>query len=168
MVKTASSQSQKVQKIFGGDHGIRKFTLMRDHLARSGDLSGDFQGSSEKSQPLDKTKDDAEAQRIFVDRRGFHSASRRTKRFIGVHEVHNINEKPRDGKNVIWWRNHKIWCGIRKASQRKEKPQWAIEKPKLNNARKLRGIYFIDPDDGEFKDKRTERVGISSGSRCAL
>ncbi len=26
-----------------------------------------------------------------------------------------------------------------------------IEKPKLDNARKLRGIYFIDPDDEEFK-----------------
>ena len=38
------------------------------------------------------------------------------------------------------------------ASKRKEKQKWAIEKPKLDNARKLRGIYYIDPDDGEFKD----------------
>ena len=38
------------------------------------------------------------------------------------------------------------------ASKRKEKQKWAIEKPKLDNARKLRGIYFIDADDGEFKD----------------
>ena len=30
--------------------------------------------------------------------------------------------------------------------------QWAIDKPKLENARKLRGIYFIDPDDVEFKE----------------
>ena len=28
----------------------------------------------------------------------------------------------------------------------------AIEKPSLDNAGKLRGIYFIDPDGGEFKD----------------
>ena len=27
-----------------------------------------------------------------------------------------------------------------------------IEKPKLDNARKLRGIYFTDPDDNEFKE----------------
>ena len=27
-----------------------------------------------------------------------------------------------------------------------------FEKPKLDNARKLRGIYFIDLDDMEFKD----------------
>ena len=26
------------------------------------------------------------------------------------------------------------------------------KKPKLDNARRLRGIYFIDPDDEEFKD----------------
>ena len=38
------------------------------------------------------------------------------------------------------------------ASKRKEKQQWAIEKPKLDNARRLRGIYFIDPKDEEFKD----------------
>ena len=28
----------------------------------------------------------------------------------------------------------------------------AIEKPKLDNARRLRGIYFIDPVDKEFKE----------------
>ena len=33
----------------------------------------------------------------------------------------------------------------------KEKQKWSIEKPKLDNARKLRGIYFIDPEDQEFK-----------------
>ena len=38
------------------------------------------------------------------------------------------------------------------ASKRKEKQKWAIEKPKLDNARRLRGIDLIDPDDGEFKD----------------
>ena len=34
-----------------------------------------------------------------------------------------------------------------KAAQRKEKQQWIVDKPKLDNTRKLRGIYFIDPDD---------------------
>ena len=33
-----------------------------------------------------------------------------------------------------------------------EKHKWAIEKPKLDNARRLRGIYFIDPADMEFKE----------------
>ena len=38
------------------------------------------------------------------------------------------------------------------ASKHKEKQKWAIEKPKLDNARSLRGIYFIDLDVEEFKD----------------
>ena len=38
------------------------------------------------------------------------------------------------------------------ASKRREKRTWAIEKPKLDNARTLRGIYFIDPAGEEFKE----------------
>ena len=38
------------------------------------------------------------------------------------------------------------------AAQRKEKQQGAIEKAKLDDARKLRGISSIDPDDGAFKE----------------
>ena len=34
----------------------------------------------------------------------------------------------------------------------REKHKWAIEKPKLDNARRLRGIYFFDPEDKEFKE----------------
>ena len=38
---------------------------MRDQLARSEDLRGDFEESSEKSQATDETKDDAEARNDF-------------------------------------------------------------------------------------------------------
>ena len=31
------------------------------------------------------------------------------------------------------------------------KQKWAIEKPKLDNARQLRGIFFFEPEDEEFK-----------------
>ena len=34
----------------------------------------------------------------------------------------------------------------------KEKQNWASEKPKLENARRLRGIYFIEPEDNELKE----------------
>ena len=34
----------------------------------------------------------------------------------------------------------------------KEKHKWSNEQPKLDNARKLRGIYFIDPENKEFKE----------------
>ena len=44
------------------------------------------------------------------------------------------------------------WTRIGKAAQRREKQEWAIEKPKLEYARHLREIYSIDPSDEEYKD----------------
>ena len=41
-----------------------------------------------------------------------------------------------------------------KAAQQKETQRWADEKPKLDLARKLRGTYYIDPDDMEFKNTK--------------
>ena len=41
---------------------------------------------------------------------------------------------------------------MRRNAEPKEEQKWSIEKPKLNNARRLRGIYFIDPEDVEFKE----------------
>ena len=34
----------------------------------------------------------------------------------------------------------------------KERQKWSNEKPQLDNARRLRVIYFIDPEDKEFKE----------------
>ena len=34
----------------------------------------------------------------------------------------------------------------------KEKQKWSNEKPKVDNARRLRGIYVIDFEDKEFKE----------------
>ena len=39
-----------------------------------------------------------------------------------------------------------------KNAKLKEKQKWSNEKLHLGNARKLRGIYFIDPEDKEFKE----------------
>ena len=39
-----------------------------------------------------------------------------------------------------------------KHARLKEKQKWSNEKLHLENARKLRGIYFIDPEDKEFKE----------------
>ena len=41
---------------------------------------------------------------------------------------------------------------MRKHVMLKEKQKWSNEKFHLENARKLRGIYFIDPEDTEFKE----------------
>ena len=39
-----------------------------------------------------------------------------------------------------------------KHAKLKEKQKWSNEKLHLENARKLRGIYFIDAEDKEFKE----------------
>ena len=45
-----------------------------------------------------------------------------------------------------------LWTKLGINAQMKERQKWSHEKPKLDNGRKLRGIYFIDPEDKEFKE----------------
>ena len=40
---------------------------------------------------------------------------------------------------------------VKGSSTKKEKQEWTIEKPKLENVRRLRCIYF-NPDDAEFRE----------------
>ena len=64
-----------------------------------------------------------------------------------------------------------LWEKMRKNAKLKEKQKWSHEKPKLENARKLRGIYFIDLEDKEFKEtikNGSQEIGNTSGSRYAL
>ena len=45
-----------------------------------------------------------------------------------------------------------LWKSMGKHAKLKEKQKWSNEKIHLENARYLRGIYFIDPEDKEFKE----------------
>ena len=45
-----------------------------------------------------------------------------------------------------------LWKSMGKNAKLKEKQKWSEEKLHLENERKLRGIYFIDPEDTEFKE----------------
>ena len=45
-----------------------------------------------------------------------------------------------------------LWMKLARNAKLREKQKWAIEKPKLDNAGRLRGIYFIDNEDKEFKE----------------
>ena len=45
-----------------------------------------------------------------------------------------------------------LWKSMVKHAKLKEKQKWSKEKFHLENARKLRGIFFIDPEDTEFKE----------------
>ena len=41
---------------------------------------------------------------------------------------------------------------IEKNAKLSEKQKWSVEKSNLDNARKVRGIYFIDTEDKDFKE----------------
>ena len=45
-----------------------------------------------------------------------------------------------------------LWTKLGRNAQLKERQKWSHEKPKQDNARKSRGIYFIDPEDKVFKE----------------
>ena len=45
-----------------------------------------------------------------------------------------------------------LWKSMGKHAKLKEKQKWSEEKIHLDNARKLRGIYFIENEDKEFKE----------------
>ena len=45
-----------------------------------------------------------------------------------------------------------LWTKLGRNAQLKEKQKWSHEKLHLENTRKLRGIYFIDQEDKEFKE----------------
>ena len=76
-----------------------------------------------------------------------------------------LEEKPPDGKmwsGVRLTRKHltsrpdhlwpELWIKLGRNAKLKEKQKWSNEKPKLDNGRRLRGIYFIDLEDKEFKE----------------
>ena len=76
-----------------------------------------------------------------------------------------LEEKPPDG--FLWSRGRltrkqltsrtdycwpEFWIKLGRNAKLKERQKWSHEKRKLDNARRLRGIYFIDPEDKEFKE----------------
>ena len=64
-----------------------------------------------------------------------------------------------------------LWIKLDVNAELKERHKWSDEEPTLDNARQLRGIYFIDPEDEEFKESHQEssqEIGNANGSRYAL
>ena len=95
-----------------------------------------------------------------------------------------LEEKPPDGymwsgvrltrKQLASRPDHlwpELWGKTGKNAKLKEKQKWSNEKLHLKNARKLRGIHFIDPEDMEFKEtieNARKKVGNISRSCYAL
>ena len=50
----------------------------------------------------------------------------------------------------------------------KERQKWSDEKPKFDNARRLRGICFIDAEDKDVKETISQEIGNAHGSCYAL
>ena len=85
--------------------------------------------------------------------------------WTGFSQFTLLEEKPPDGKmwsgerltkrqatprpDRLW---PELWKSMGKHAKLKEKQKRSDEKLHLENARKLRGIYFIDPEDKEFKE----------------
>ena len=85
--------------------------------------------------------------------------------WTGFTEFILLEEKPPDGymwsgrrltRKQLTSRPDHLWPEIcdkmGKNAKLKEKQKWSHEKLHLENARKLRGIYFVDPVDKEFKE----------------
>ena len=97
-----------------------------------------------------------------------------------------LNERPPDGKTWSGERLTKkqttsrpdnvwpdMWKHMSDASKRKAKQKWAIEIPKLHNARQLRGIFFIEPEDDEFKQttrkfRRKLEIPMPAAKLCKI
>ena len=97
-----------------------------------------------------------------------------------------LSEEPPEGYFYIWSRERltkrqatsrsdhlwpALWRGMSKNAKLREKHKWAIEKPMLDNARRLRGIYFIDFEDMEFKEiieNACKKIGNANSSSYAL
>ena len=71
--------------------------------------------------------------------------SRRTYLVRGRLTKRQVTSRP----DYLW---PQLWTKLGRNAQLKEKQKWFNEKPKLDNARGLRGIYFVDPEDKEFKE----------------
>ena len=54
-----------------------------------------------------------------------------------------------------------------KNAELKEKQKWSHEQLHLDNARKLRGIYFIDPEDKEFTEGTSRMLARNWKHQCS-
>ena len=79
-----------------------------------------------------------------------------------VHKICSNKERPPEGytwsgrrlpRRQKTSRPNDVWPDyvVSDAAKKIAKQRWAIEKPKLDNARQLRGIFFVEPNDQEFK-----------------
>ena len=112
-----------------------------------------------------RTNLDVMQERRIDDHRNIDGSRDLSDSWTGFTQFTLLKEKPPDGSFWSGWRLTKrqvtsrpdhiwpeLWTKLGRNAELKERQKWSNEKPKLDNARKLRGIYFIDPEDKEFKE----------------
>ena len=95
------------------------------------------------------------------------------KRFISLNErppggytwsgVRLTRKQTTSRPDIVW---PDMWKHVCDASKRIAKQKWIILKRKPENARQLRGIFFIEPDDEEFKHTMKKTPVESWKFRC--
>ena len=105
----------------------------------------------------------------FLDR--FHSVYSirwETSRRIHVVRGERLTKRQSTSRPDYVW--PELWRGLARNAKLREKHEWAIEQPKLDNARRWRGICFIDAEDMEFKETsgNAKNFGNTDGPSHAL
>ena len=64
-----------------------------------------------------------------------------------------------------------LWIKLGRNANLEERQKWSNERPKLDNARRLRGIHFIDPEDKEFREtiknaRKKSETPMAPAMRC--
>ena len=97
-----------------------------------------------------------------------HSIERRTsKRIFVVRWETDKGSNDNQTRHCVASSMHQNW----EAAQNREEQEWANGKPKLDNARRLRNIYFIDLEDEKYKEtmknaRRKLEVPMDEAFRC--
>ena len=88
----------------------------------------------------------------FLDRsHSVYSIRRETSRRISVFRGERLTKRQVTSRPDHLW--PELWIKLGRNAKLRDRQKWSNEKPKLGNARRLRGIYFIDLEEKEFKKK---------------
>ena len=79
-----------------------------------------------------------------------YSIGRETSRRIYV--VRGETDKTAGNIQARFFLCPELWTKLGRNAKLKEKQKWSNQKPKLDNAGRSRGVYFIDPEDKGFKE----------------
>ena len=112
-----------------------------------------------------RTNVDVMQERRIDDNRNVDGSRELSDSWTGFTQFTLLDEEPPDRKmwsgerltkRQVTSRPHhfwpELWIKLGRNAQLKERQKWSNGEPKLDKSRRLRGIYFFDPEDKEFKE----------------